>query len=119
MDYCPKCKAKLNIDEKASGKCFACGATFNSSLSENNLTGKSGDLTSKNTIAQALKVCGIIIMVVGTIVSFVVANAGSLDYEFSFSLFIVPEAASIISGLLFLGFSEIIQLLQDIKEELE
>ena len=73
----------------------------------------------KNPIAQVLKICGIIIMVVGTIASFVSANAGNYDYEFSFSLFIVPEAVSIISGLLFLGFSEIIQLLQDIKEKLK
>ncbi len=32
MDICPNCKSKLNIDEKASGRCFSCGATFESSL---------------------------------------------------------------------------------------
>lgn len=26
--YCPKCKTLLNNDEKASGKCFNCGASF-------------------------------------------------------------------------------------------
>ena len=139
MDYCPKCKAKLSAYEKGTGECVSCGNVFDASLygklneSSNADNADSADNMEnmentenvvnedddKNSIAQALKVCGIIIMVVGTIVSFVVANAGSLDYEFSFSLFIVPEAASIISGLLFLGFSEIIQLLQDIKEKLE
>ena len=32
METCPNCKSKLNIDEKSSGKCFSCGATFESSL---------------------------------------------------------------------------------------
>ena len=32
--YCTKCKALLNEDEKASGKCFNCGAAFSSVLPE-------------------------------------------------------------------------------------
>lgn len=32
METCPNCKSKLNIDEKSSGKCFSCGASFESSL---------------------------------------------------------------------------------------
>lgn len=32
MEICPNCKSKLNIDEKSSGRCFSCGATFESSL---------------------------------------------------------------------------------------
>ena len=32
MDVCPNCKSKLNIDEKASGKCFFCGISIESSL---------------------------------------------------------------------------------------
>lgn len=32
--YCPKCKTLLNNDEKASGKCFNCGASFSSVLPE-------------------------------------------------------------------------------------
>ena len=32
MATCPKCKSKLNIDEKSSGRCFACGTIFESSL---------------------------------------------------------------------------------------
>ena len=36
METCPNCKSKLNIDEKSSGKCFSCGATFESSLSKDN-----------------------------------------------------------------------------------
>ncbi len=35
MDICPNCKSKLNIDEKASGRCFSCGTTFESSLFKN------------------------------------------------------------------------------------
>lgn len=32
METCPNCKSRLNIDEKYSGKCFSCGATFEFSL---------------------------------------------------------------------------------------
>lgn len=32
MEKCPKCGSSLNIDEKASGRCFGCGTTFESSL---------------------------------------------------------------------------------------
>lgn len=31
--YCPKCKTLLNNDEKASGKCFNCGASFQNIVS--------------------------------------------------------------------------------------
>ena len=54
----------------------------------------------------------------GTILSFIVAGGNERKYEFSLSLFIIPEAISVISGLIFIGFTEIIQLLEDIKNKL-
>ena len=38
MNQCPKCKSILNNDEKASGKCFSCGATFESNLPQNTIS---------------------------------------------------------------------------------
>lgn len=117
MDICPNCKSKLNIDEKSSGRCFSCGTTFEFSLTN-------GDKqyyhqSFNNTIAKTIKICGIIIIILGTILSLIIAGGNGRKYEFSLLLFITPEAISIISGLLFIGFSEIIQLLEDIKNKLK
>lgn len=117
MDICPNCKSKLNIDEKASGKCFSCGTTFESSLPKDNT--RYDFHLSDNTVAKAIKICGIVIIILGTILSFIVAGGNGRKYEFSLLLFITPEAISIISGLVFIGFSEIIQLLEDIKNKLK
>lgn len=153
MDICPNCKSKLNIDEKASGKCFSCGTTFESSLPKDNQQyymnhinkcSNCGKILSEdektiykctsygtriksylssiqidNTVSKAIKICGIAIIILGTILSFIVAGGNGQKYEFSLLLFITPEAISIISGLVFIGFSEIIQLLEDIKNKLK
>ena len=110
MDKCPKCGKILSEDEKIIYKCISCGTKFEPSLS-NTLT--------DNTVAKVIKICGIIIIALGTILSFIVAGGDGRKYEFSLLLFITPEAISIISGLVFIGFSEIIQLLEDIKNKLK
>ncbi len=72
METCPNCKSKLNIDEKSSGKCFSCGATFESSLPKEN---KQAYYDSQdNTIAKLIKICGISIIIIGTILSFIIAG---------------------------------------------
>lgn len=117
METCPNCKSKLNIDEKSSGKCFSCGATFESSLPKENkqLNYNSYD----NTVAKLIKICGFTIIMLGTILSFIIAGGNGYKYEFSFMRFLIPELVSVISGLLFIGFSEVIQLLEDIKNKLK
>ena len=114
--YCPKCKTILNSDEKASGKCFNCGATFSSSLPEPKSSSSFSSNSGENTIGGILKAIGILVMIFGTIGSIYLATQG---YEFEFGKFILPEIGTIISGMMFLGFSEIIQLLQDIKNKLK
>lgn len=110
MEKCPNCKAPLNIDEKASGKCFSCGASFETELTTQ-LNDQHYIAASHNSIAKVLKVCGIIIFILGTIGSIYYISTSSI------LMFIVLEASTIVSGLLFLGFSEIIQLLEDIKNK--
>ncbi len=68
-----------------------------------------------NTISGILKAIGFLILIIGTIGSFYIATQGS---EFSFGGFILPEIGTIVSGMLFLGFAEVIRLLQDIKDKL-
>lgn len=116
METCPNCELKLNIDEKSSGRCFSCGTTFESSLSK---TDKQVNyISSDNIVAKLIKFCGIAIIIIGTILSFIIAGGDGYKCEFSFIRFLTPEILSIISGLLFIGFSEIIQLLEDIKTKL-
>ena len=115
MDKCPKCGNVLNNDEKACGKCFSCDATFDSNLPKDN----QNPYYSKNTVSSIIKYIGITIIVLGTIYSFVIANDREYRYHFNLLLFVVPEFISIISGILFIGFSEVIQLLDDIKNKLK
>lgn len=118
MTQCPNCKSTLNSDEKASGKCFTCGMTFESSLSRE--TTASITKETENTIGKALKIIGILILIVGTVGNFITSFHDAHGIElFSFVGFVLPEAAILVSGTLFLGFSEIIVLLQDISNKLK
>ncbi len=113
MNTCPKCGSSLNNDEKASGKCFTCDAIFESNLDPLWYTAK----PNKNVISVAVKVCGIIIIIAGIILGFISANTGGNEYEFSLTVFIFPVMVNCISGIVLLGLSEIIQLLDDIKNK--
>ena len=118
--YCTKCKALLNEDEKASGKCFNCGAAFSSVLPEEKKSTQTSDaISNENAIGGILKAIGILILIIGTIGSIVIAGGDGYRYEFSFARFILPEIGTSVSGMMFLGFAEIIQLLQDIKNKLK
>lgn len=113
MNYtskCPNCGKILSEEEKMIYKCTSCDTKIKFPLSS---------VKSDNTVAKLIKICGITIIILGTILSFIVAGGNGRKYEFSLLLFITPEAISIISGLVFIGFSEIIQLLEDIKNKLK
>ena len=117
MNQCPKCKSILNNDDKASGKCFSCGATFESNLPQNTIPEIN---YNENTIAKIIKVIAIAMLILGTIGSF--ASSFHDVYgknEFFFACFIIPETVTIISGIIFLGFSEVIKLLHEISNKLK
>lgn len=82
-------------------------------------TQTSDAISNENTVGGILKAIGILILIIGTIGSIVIAGGGGYRYEFSFVRFILPEIGTIVSGMMFLGFAEIIQLLQDIKNKLK
>ena len=119
--YCPKCKSILNNDERASGKCFDCGASFSDKLSGDTNANRenSSIVSSRNVMGGILKWIGILILISGTIGSFIIAGGNKYRYKFSFEKFLLPEVGTIITGMMFLGFSEIIQLLDDIKNRLK
>ena len=118
MNLCPKCRSILNNDEKASGKCFTCGETFESILPSDTVSPSGTFSSSENAIGRVLKIIGIVILIVGTIGSF----AGLFydvygQYKFSLTRFFVYETCCIVSGIMFLGFGEIIRLLQEISNK--
>lgn len=114
MENCPKCHEKLNIDEKASGRCFSCGTSFSSSIPKD--SGESvhytKDNATDNTVAKIIKIIGIVIIIFGTIGSIIIANVNQ-----SVPTFFVAEFASIVSGMFFVGLSEIIRILEEIKNK--
>ena len=115
--YCPKCKTLLENDEIEIGKCLSCGAIFEKAAIEKKIyKTNSHNVKHINTVAEILKVIGVFILVIGTIASICV---GCISKEFSFVLFFVMEIEVFIGGIIFIGFSEIIKLLQDIKAKMK
>ena len=107
MDKCPNCGKLLTEDEKILYKCMTC---------KQQIKIKQHYVSFNNTIAKSIKIFGIIIIIIGTVLSFIIANNNS--YGFSLIHFFISEILIAISGLLFIGISEIIQLLQDIKNKM-
>lgn len=117
MDFCPKCNSKLSADEKFSGRCFKCNASFEEFAPDENK--RYPNTLFSNSVSKAIKICGIIIIIVGTIISIINGCQKDIYQEITFSFlhFISSEAISVISGIFFIGLSEIIQLLEDIKNK--
>ena len=114
MENCPKCNEKLNIDEKLSGRCFSCGATFSSPLPKDDKKSVpyiSANATD-NTVAKIIKVLGIVIIILGTIGNIIMNHD-----HFSLSAFLEMELSCAVSGMFFVGLAEIIKLLEEIKNK--
>lgn len=67
-----------------------------------------------NIIEIALKIVGAIVIVVGIIAGFIIANDVPGEYGFVWSVALAYWGVSVISGLLILGLSEVINLLQQL-----
>lgn len=108
INTCPKCNATLNNDEKASGKCFSCGATFQTDWTKKIDEIPMNDL-NKNKIAGAIKIIGIILLGVCSIGNALIWISNSLI------TFFIAEFIIVAFVLLLIGLSEIINLLEEIK----
>lgn len=110
MDKCPNCGKLLSDDERSMGMCTVC---------KQELPKEAPRTLYENGIAKAVKVCGILIIIAGTIISIIYGRQKGIDGKttFSFLRFISSEAVGVISGIFFIGFSEVIQLLEDIKNK--
>lgn len=58
MNKCPNCGKILSEDEKIIYKCTSCGEKFKP---------PSSNILVDNTVAKAIKICGIMIIILGTI----------------------------------------------------
>lgn len=110
---CPYCKAIVHTSNATSDKNYVeeylkvHKDNHGYNMSTNN------KLNENNSIANALSIIGKVTIILG-IISCILCLF-SEEYTLSISFLV----ASLISGCTFLGFAEIIQLLQDIKDKME
>lgn len=103
---CPQCGTVLNNDELASGKCFTCSATFESTIT-NHI-----DYEDKNAWASIIKTFASILFFVDIVSIFVLLYC-AYDGIIIFSIALI----SIFSCLLLFGFAEIINILHEINKK--
>ena len=78
----------------------------------------SSALKPTNPIASALSIIAVLIYIGGFIAGILLgAEAADIYEDFAFSVAFVYWATALISGTLFLGFAEVIKLLNDIKNK--
>lgn len=126
---CEKCYEE---NEATRTTCKSCGAklyknntTRNSKNEEKNYNYKENyntnmASTESNKMAKILRVIAVIEIICGFIVGGVLGDTfgvGYYGYDFNWGLCIGIIVASLISGIFILGFAEVIQLLQDIKDK--
>lgn len=127
---CKKCGKELTQEMIDANLCWSCGDIINESIAEKDIISNSTTIENephngcynvphnKNKIGHFLKFIGIIILIFGSIASFVLAGGGRRNYNFVLPLFIIYEFATISVAFLFIGFSEIIRLLDNINNKL-
>ena len=71
-----------------------------------------------NKYAHTLHIIGIIIIILGVIGSLIAGSATGY-YSFNWTVALVGILSSVVSGIIFLGFSEIIELLDSINRKLD
>ncbi len=114
MTKCPKCGVYLNDEDKMSGRCISCGESLKVEYPKMTKTTTNQEMYIKrNSVAKVIHGIGIAIIAIGFLVSIINAT----DSE-SISLFFTTVIISGITGILFIGMAEIIQLLEDIKNRL-
>lgn len=69
-----------------------------------------------NRVANLIRIIGILELIGGIIIGFLSA---SMDYEFIWSSFLMWSGAGFVSGITFVGFAEIIDLLHSINSKIK
>ena len=92
-------------------------STMDNKNGTDNETYDTRGFSSSNLIGSILQFLGVIILIIGTIGSFVLANEN--QNGFMFSQFIIYEFASVLSGFTIIGLAQIILLLHKINNKLK
>lgn len=87
----------------------------------NNVIDNNEEISSntQNTIASILNFIGASILIFGTMGAFAIASESGRHNDFSFSVFVIYEFATILSGFIVIGMAQIIQLLHEINRNLK
>lgn len=129
---CKRCGKELTQEMIKANLCWACGDIIdessavdneisNTTVEEevNNETNENYDSNNSNLIGSILQFLGILILILGTIGSFILADDGSYYNSFIFSQFVIYEFATILSGFVVIGLAQIVQLLHRINNKLK
>lgn len=71
----------------------------------------------KNGIASALTFIGIMIFIIGFLIGLIYITFGNGEDRASFWILLLYWSGAFVTGMLFLGFAEIIKLLQKISDK--
>ena len=85
----------------------------------NNLTSKSNSSNDHNAIGTILTFLGVVVLIIGTIASYLLSGGGSRYYSSNnVTIFVLYEFATLLSGFVIIGFAHILHLLQRICNKL-
>lgn len=117
--YCNNCKKEVSLK---NNKCPNCGLVFDDDIIEDanqileESKAKEYGIARTSIVASILQGIGITTIIIGFIVGAIIGlNLGGLD---GFIAFFEISGGAFVSGMLFIGFATIIQLLFDIKFKL-
>ncbi len=126
---CKKCGKELTQEMIKANLCWSCGDIIdksavdeeisNTTAEEDNKIYENNASNSSNLIGSVLQFLGVIILIVGTIGSFNLADNGGYRNSFVFSQFAIYEFVTVISGFMVIGLGQIIQLLHNINNKLK
>lgn len=91
----------------------------NTNNTTTNTANSSSNNPGHNIIGSILTGLGVVVLVVGTIVAYILSNGGSrYYYRESVLIFILYEFVTLLSGFTIIGFGQILHLLQKICNKL-
>lgn len=129
---CSKCGKEMNGDIKI---CPNCGNKLTEELNNDDLLNRTENLINineldkidvsqklKNSVAEVILIVGISIIIISFISGIIIMGNSndelSYNSQVSFEVAIICWISGGISGLIFIGFSEIIKILHDIRRKL-
>lgn len=128
---CKKCGKELTQEMIKANLCWSCGdiidkSAVNGEISDivteeeiNDEVYENNNSNNSNLIGTILQFLGVLILILGTIGSFILADDGSRYNSFVISQFAIYEFATILSGFVVIGLAQIIQLLHKINNKLK